>query len=223
MKKTQLTLILLVFTTAFSFAQVGIKTDDPQRTLDVNGNIRIRSTADVGADATYDRVLLSDSDGTNTQGNIDYNTVDDFRLKMLDLSSLTQTQINNINKYLGGPVCVKGPIGDGGQPADVIQFPSGYEFRVQDVGGGLGEIQVRTTGVSRSAERTATGGTIASTGAMTVNANWNGVGTSSFQISNSGEVVLIMAGTAETFEITLTQKNTSGNKIYSLCVAQTQK
>lgn len=223
MKKTTLILIFLIFIKVPSFSQVGVNTTDPQRTLDVNGNLRIRSISDVNADATYDRVLLMDSDGANTSGNVDFNSVPDFRLKMLDLSTLDQTQINEINKYLGGPVCIKGPIGDGGQPSGVITFPSGYEFRVQDVGFGNGQVQVRKSGASANAERKVIGGSMSGNGAITVDGSWKSLVTCSFQVSNSGKAILVIAYTAQTFEISLSQKNQGGDKVYSLCVAQTVK
>lgn len=213
----------MAFVVMSSFSQVGINTVNPQRTLDVNGGLRIRSLSDVNLDATYDRVLLMDSDGSNTTGNVDFNSVADFRLKMLDLSKLTQEQINEINKYLGGPICVKGPIGDGGQPTDIISFPSGYEFRVRDGGFGIGQVQIKKSGTSTNGKRQVIGGDMIGSGDITVNNSWQALVSSSFVASDSGKAVLIIEDTAETFEITLAQKNDGVDKVYSLCVAQTVK
>lgn len=48
-------------------AQVGINTETPTRTLDVNGDLRLRSTVDKTTDPAYNRVLIKDADG-----NVDY-------------------------------------------------------------------------------------------------------------------------------------------------------
>lgn len=223
MTKIQSTIYLMMFAVVSSLAQVGINTVNPQRTLDVNGSLRIRSISDVNTNGAYNRVLLMDGEGENTSGNVDYNSIDDFRLKMLDLSKLTQEQINEINKYLGRSVCVKGSIGDGGQPTDNISFPSGYEFRARDGGFGIGQVQIKKTGTSTNGKRQVIGGEMIGSGDISINSSWQTLVSSSFVASDSGKAVLIISGTAQTFEITLAQKNEGGNKVYSLCVAQTVK
>ena len=52
-------------------AQVGINTDSPTRTLDDNGNLRIRTLTDQTADKTnYNRVLVSDENGNVDAGSL---------------------------------------------------------------------------------------------------------------------------------------------------------
>lgn len=48
-------------------AQVGIKTTEPSRDLDVNGTLRTRTITDKSGDTNYDRVLIADANG-----NVDY-------------------------------------------------------------------------------------------------------------------------------------------------------
>ena len=61
--------IFLVTTVLFqlNYAQVGINTPNPTRTLHVQGDLKIRQIADVAAESAYDRILAEDADG-----NIDY-------------------------------------------------------------------------------------------------------------------------------------------------------
>lgn len=60
-----------------SFAQttgkVGIGTTNPQRSLDVEGNMQIRTLNDVSENGKYDKVLV-----TNSNGLVDYATKDSF-------------------------------------------------------------------------------------------------------------------------------------------------
>lgn len=62
MKKT------LLFATVlggfFASAQVGINTQQPTETLDVNGTLRVRSLGNGSSSATYDQVLVMKADGT---------------------------------------------------------------------------------------------------------------------------------------------------------------
>ncbi len=58
-------------------AQVGINTKTPTRTLDVNGNLRVRSLENKSTDTTYDKVLV-----TNANGEIDYWTKQDVKDKI---------------------------------------------------------------------------------------------------------------------------------------------
>lgn len=44
-------------------AQVGINTDTPTRTLDVNGNLRIRETENKNLDPDYNKVLVTNANG----------------------------------------------------------------------------------------------------------------------------------------------------------------
>lgn len=62
MKKT---LLLVAFLgSLIASAQVGINTQQPTETLDVNGTMRVRSLGDGSSSSTYDQVLVMKSDGT---------------------------------------------------------------------------------------------------------------------------------------------------------------
>ncbi|SKC06067.1 hypothetical protein SAMN05660477_02712 [Soonwooa buanensis] len=54
---------VLLLTIGVLNAQVGINTTTPTRTLDVNGDLRLRSTVDKATDPAYNRVLVKDVDG----------------------------------------------------------------------------------------------------------------------------------------------------------------
>lgn len=56
-----------IFVAIITNAQVGIKTPDPTRTLDVNGTSRIRTLTDKSTDKNYDQVLTTDA-----SGNVEY-------------------------------------------------------------------------------------------------------------------------------------------------------
>lgn len=222
MRSPKLTLFSLVFTVAFSFAQVGINTTDPQRDLDVNGGLRIRSASDVNADTTYDRVLLMDSDGANTEGNVDYNSIDDFRSKIIDFSKLTVTEINDIKEYLGLPQCTKGalPADNSAHPV-TISFASGYEFRYYN-DTFVSQIEVRKTGAAVEAQASEIGGDIASADApLSVDNTWRRILRVSAGNNDVGTGLLIIHGTAETFKFEVAHKRFSGSTVFSMCVSQT--
>lgn len=64
--KTYYILLLSLVGIGFS-AQVGINTTSPTRTLDINGNMRLRTTDKKSADNSYNRVIV-----TNDRGEIEY-------------------------------------------------------------------------------------------------------------------------------------------------------
>ncbi|KFC19657.1 hypothetical protein [Chryseobacterium sp. FH1] len=58
-------LLLLVFSNSLlTYSQVGIGTRTPQKTLDINGDLRVAATSDKGSDPQYDKVLVANADGT---------------------------------------------------------------------------------------------------------------------------------------------------------------
>lgn len=74
-------------------AQVGIQTDTPTRTLDVNGTSRIRILTDKSADINYDQVLTTDA-----SGNVDYvpkSSLNQQYVELFNLRTLPSTVINN--------------------------------------------------------------------------------------------------------------------------------
>ncbi len=61
--KKYLTYVLLFLLTNTAFSQLGINTETPNRTLDVNGNMKVRTLTDQSNNAAYDRVLVTNSTG----------------------------------------------------------------------------------------------------------------------------------------------------------------
>lgn len=61
-KKYSITVLLILLTSSV-FSQVGINTETPNRTLDVNGNLKVRTLTDQSNNAAYDRVLVTNSTG----------------------------------------------------------------------------------------------------------------------------------------------------------------
>jgi len=56
------------------FAQVGIQTDDPKRSLHVNGDLRVRNLVDKSESIDYSKVLVVNSDG-----DVDYVNKNEFK------------------------------------------------------------------------------------------------------------------------------------------------
>lgn len=52
-----------IFFSAIFNAQVGIATASPSRTLDVNGDLRVRTTTDKSTDSNYNKVIAADANG----------------------------------------------------------------------------------------------------------------------------------------------------------------
>ncbi|CAH0194526.1 hypothetical protein [Chryseobacterium sp. Bi04] len=78
--------ILPLFLAVIFYGQtgrVGIDTADPQRTLDVNGNLRIRTLDNKVDNAVYNRILIGDSDG-----NIDYVPIERFNVDLPSISTI---------------------------------------------------------------------------------------------------------------------------------------
>lgn len=69
---------------------VGIKTTTPSRTLDINGSLRVRQTADKSEDGEYTNILIA-----NSKGNVDYIQRADL-LPVKDQYSSDKQVINNL-------------------------------------------------------------------------------------------------------------------------------
>lgn len=58
--------IITLFTIGYSvliFSQVGIGTQSPGKTLDINGDLKVVTTTDKSNDATYNKILVANSSG----------------------------------------------------------------------------------------------------------------------------------------------------------------
>ncbi|PQA89899.1 hypothetical protein B0A69_21690 [Chryseobacterium shigense] len=67
-------------------AQVGINTSAPSRTLDLNGNLRVRTQTDQSANTGYSNVLIADDNG-----NVDYvkkNVLNQQMVQLFNLNTL---------------------------------------------------------------------------------------------------------------------------------------
>lgn len=85
---------LLIFLGIIVNAQVGIKIDNPTRTLDVNGTTRMRVISDKSADTNYTQVLTTDANG-----NVDYVPKSSLNQRYVQLFNLTTlpSVLNNSN------------------------------------------------------------------------------------------------------------------------------
>lgn len=63
----------MFFCANFFYTQVGINTNDPKRTLHINGNLKVSDLKDASDDADFDRILVADQ-----KGNVDYVVKQDF-------------------------------------------------------------------------------------------------------------------------------------------------
>ena len=95
MKAILVSLVTLLSTTTM-FAQVGIGINSPQRTLDVNGNIRIRTLDDKSQTLYYDKILV-----VNNNGDIDYISKGDLKPIGDEFTSDKQV-LNNIYTTTNG-------------------------------------------------------------------------------------------------------------------------
>lgn len=77
--KKHLFCISLLFISSHFFSQVGINTSTPTKTLDVNGDIRVRALPDASI-GSYN-IIVVDTDGNISTSNIDFsvNTVGDIK------------------------------------------------------------------------------------------------------------------------------------------------
>ncbi|SFN31236.1 hypothetical protein SAMN05421738_11040 [Algoriella xinjiangensis] len=73
-----------------SYAQVGVNTNTPTRSLDINGHLKIRETVDESENGEYSKILVTDNDG-----NIDFIYKKDL-LPVSDEFTSDKVVINNI-------------------------------------------------------------------------------------------------------------------------------
>ncbi len=116
---------LMLMLGSISYAQVGIGTLTPQRTLHVEGNAQVRDLKDKLADRTYTKVLV-----VNNEGDIDYSTIDQL-LPPVVPGNDTKKAVNN---YYAKP---------GKQPIDSNTVGCGkFEF-AYITNGTLGNVRFR--------------------------------------------------------------------------------
>ncbi|MGG5207700.1 hypothetical protein ACQWU4_02045 [Chryseobacterium sp. MIQD13] len=97
-------------------AQVGINTQSPSRTLDVNGSLRVRTQTNQSATASYDNVLASDANG-----NVDYVKKSSLNQQMVQLFSIsTLTAVNTGGSGTPTPVSINNQSITLAKPAFVI-------------------------------------------------------------------------------------------------------
>ena len=96
MKNNVILLSCFVFFSGILSAQVGINTDNPKRTLDVEGNLRVRELADKSQAPSYNKILV-----VNPDGNIDYINKQDLQ-PIKDEFTADKQVLNNIYSTTSG-------------------------------------------------------------------------------------------------------------------------
>lgn len=89
MKIKFLSIQLLLVLGSISYAQVGIGTTEPKRTLHVEGNLQVRDSKDKLGDKKYTKVIV-----VNKEGDFDYSTIDQL-LPPVVPGNDTKKAINN--------------------------------------------------------------------------------------------------------------------------------
>lgn len=105
---------IILFSSVCANAQVGINTESPSRTLDVNGTLRVRTQTDQSTNSAYNNVLVSDANG-----NIDYvkkNTLNQQMVQLFSLSTLPSVSVGGS----GTPVSISNQSITLSKPAFVI-------------------------------------------------------------------------------------------------------
>lgn len=114
-------LLYLIFCTAPIFSQVGIATDSPSATLDVNGNLRVRSSNSNGNEsAAKDSILV-----TNNLGNV----------MRISSQKVVQSYFKTcIKGYFTSSSDVSLTLSSGAKkiPFDFIEFDSNNEFNTSN-------------------------------------------------------------------------------------------
>lgn len=94
-------IIFLILSYASVSAQVGVYTATPTRSLDVNGNLRVRTQTNQSANASYDNVQIADADG-----NVDYIKKNVLNQQMVQLFSLSTLSTVNTGGDGTAPVSI---------------------------------------------------------------------------------------------------------------------
>ena len=105
---------IILFSSVCANAQVGINTESPSRTLDVNGTLRVRTQTDQSTNSAYNNVLVSDANG-----NVDHvkkNTLNQQMVQLFSLSTLPSVSVGG----LGTPVRISNQSITLSKPAFVI-------------------------------------------------------------------------------------------------------
>ena len=105
---------IILFSSVCANAQVGINTESPSRTLDVNGTLRVRTQTDQSTNSAYNNVLVSDANG-----NVDHvkkNTLNQQMVQLFSLSILLSVSVGGF----GTPVRISNQSITLSKPAFVI-------------------------------------------------------------------------------------------------------
>lgn len=97
------TIIAVIFCQVFTYAQVGINTTDPQATLDINGNLIVRTVPTTPASGTYDFLVVNS--GSNEvqrlNGNLGTSGNASFSSTFAKASRSSTTALLGANIYSG--------------------------------------------------------------------------------------------------------------------------
>ncbi len=141
--------------------KVGINTNTPQRTLDINGSVRVRTLANQSENANYDKVLIADQNG-----NVDHLLRSDF-LPLSDEFTSNKMVINNLYSNTANT----------GIEAKIITCGD-FKFRFGNTGGSNSEPRIEF-GLNATPPSTVNV-------YVTMEQNWNGNGFQLFQGNTGG-------------------------------------
>lgn len=188
------------------FSQIGVNTTDPERTLDVNGSLRVRDlnrylNESNSNDYTQFLVANSGKSDASQKGNIDYLTLDDLR------------------RLLKMPIGFKGTGGHtyvSTNEGKILEFPV-RNLQLRVVGGGTNSfsryyVQARLTSGTANIEVTEFAGDLGVTGGASgenknLNTSWQNLADLSSTYSETGEIVIIFNDTAQTYRVLLATKD----------------
>ncbi|MGQ2119524.1 hypothetical protein [Ornithobacterium rhinotracheale] len=225
--------------------KVGVNTDKPTETLDVKGTLRVQDLPQNKADNAISTNARGEGVGARTE------TFNAVKTLVADANGVVGTvdalpasakkEVVQVNEGDGTelfvPVrrCAKNVIGDGSRRIYTMLFPQvGYKFIWKDSGLGKFALYVKrygeyenqaVEGVARMVAYWSAGIGVAAGNAegdiKIDGTKETGVLNSSFQISTAGRASLIIAKTAQTFNIDFTTANKEGVKVMNICIEQT--
>ncbi|MRJ09594.1 hypothetical protein EDL98_00620 [Ornithobacterium rhinotracheale] len=224
--------------------KVGVNTDKPTETLQVDGTLRVTDLPQNEAkNAINTNTRGEDAGAKNQTFNatktlvVDANGVVGAVDGLLASAKKESVQVNEKDgTELFVPVrrCAKNVIGDGSKRTYTMAFPQvGYTFSWKDSGAGKFALYVKRSGDYESEKVEGVARMIAfspssvafsggAEGGISISGDKEtGVLNSSFSISTAGRASLIIGGTAQTFNIDFTTANKSGVKVMNICIEQT--
>lgn len=247
MKKTLL-LALVAFSSMALAQNVGVNTNTPTETLDVNGTARVQNLPENGSTGTINTPNAnSNFTATKTVVVDDNGVLGTVNVIPSDASKeANQSSVESDGTKLYEPIerCWKGVVGDGtpanadGHIGTMTFEESGYKFAWKDYGAGKVVVNVKRTPKYATDSRRAKStwsfsqndlyGGVA--GDFNITDSYKRVFDQSFTTSTTSRTFLIIEGSAQTFDISTVTLNPAGNsqieggnhvKVMNICIKQT--